>query len=534
MLGKVFFTTKTHTCLIFASLCSAPTLAFANDLEIEPAISTTGYVYETQIDDEEAQSNQAFVITPSVLASYSNKKILASLNAEHVRVRQKEDIEGADKDYTEYRYNTAITLVPNTLNLSFTGGESFRVVDRQQEFVSDKILAAGELTKLRNHGGTLNFSIPNPKYFGLAMQSSYSETEAEQAIDGSDGFEGDNLGASIQLYQGNNAKNYTFNFSVQFNDTSRTNFQDFKSTQAQGSIGVAIAPKFNFVLNGNTEEYDVDLEGNSRRTNLDSTSYGAGIEWRPTNVRSISLTYNQLEEGDNETNFVGANIDWALSTRTAVNIDVSKRFYGDAYSVDISHNLRSVRSSIAYSEQVTSFARLTGTTTTLGLFVCQFGSTDLTDCFQPESVNYELQAGEEFRTLSELSSDITEEILFRKSGSFNLAYDKRRVKAAITASYGKTEYLESNREQSSRSIRLNLSYELGRKTEVSLSTLFARNAFNNIVEPDDIIKVNLDFERSIGQGLQVNAGFAAVERESEEVGRNISDKRLTLGASYRF
>jgi uncharacterized protein (PEP-CTERM system associated) len=530
------FCYKIKRCRILAllPLCSIPAVSIAGDIEIDASVAATSYVYETKEEESEAKSNHAVVVIPSILASYSSRRLLTSFAAEHTTVEQKNDVEGADKNFTDYKYNSSLVLIRNTLNIAMSGQQGYRVIDTQQEFIADRVLAAGDLSQYSNHLGSIEFTIPNPKYFGINIQSSYSETKTDGSINGSVGLNSDNTATSIQLYQGKNARNYTFNFATQYNDTSRASLEDFKSSLIQGSVGVSIFQDMSFVLTGNREDYDINQDNFSRRTNLDSTTYGAGILWQPRSERSLRLTYNQLEEGENETKFVGVNLDWAFSSRTALKFDYGKRFYGDAFGLNFSHALKSIRSSVSYIEEVTSFGRLETTTGPIGLFVCQFGSIDLTDCFLPESTTYQLQAGEEFRALAEIGSDISEEVIFRKSGSFNLSYQKRRVKASITASYGRVEYLESDRVQTNRNIRFNVSYALGRKTNINFSTTVARNSFDSTASADKVINTNLNFDRTLGRNLQLNTGIGIVNRDSDVAGRNLEDKRLTIGINYTF
>ena len=530
---KYIFKIKHYRKLAILPLCIISGHNVAGDLTVETSVETTAYVYDTKRGESEAESNQAIAIEPSILAFYSSKRLLTSFAADHTKVNQKNDIAGADKNYTDYKYDGKLVLIPKTLNISISAQQGYRVVNQQQEFVVDKILAAGDLTKFNNKLASVDFTIPNPKYFGLNIRSTYSETDSDESIDGSVGINGDNTASSIQLYQGKNARNYTFNLAASMNNTSRSNLEDFKSSKLQGSAGISIIHNMSFILNGNIDDYDVNSDSLVRRTDLDSTSYGAGFEWQPTGERKLRLTYNRLEEGGNETNFVGVNLDWVFSSRTALKFDYGKRFYGDAYNLDFSHALKSVRTSITYSEEVTSFARLVNTINPIGLFVCQFGSSELTDCFQPDTATYQLQAGEEFRTLSEISSDISEEIIFRKAGSFNLTYQKRRIKASISASYGRTEYLESDRLQTNRNIRLNLSYALGRRTDLNFSTTVARNSNNNDT-PDNIIRADLNLERALSRNLKFTAGLGIVNRDSDVIERNIEDKRLTVSLGYKF
>ncbi|MFT5294842.1 MAG: hypothetical protein ACI9YH_000852 [Colwellia sp.] len=527
---------KHYKILTIISLCSIQVLSIAGELKVNASVAANTYAYETRQANSKDISNQAIVVLPSLLTSYSSKRLLTSFKIDHTKVEQRNYIEGADKNYTDYKYNADLALILNTLNLSIRGQQGHRAISQEQEFITDKILSAADLTKFNNNSVVINFAVPNHNYFGLSIQGVYSEIETGESIDDSAGLDGDNTAASIQLFQGKNTRNYTFNFAAQHNNTTRTNLGDFKSSLIQGSVGISIAQNMSFILTANNEDYGNNQDAFSRRTSLGSTSYGAGIQWQPRNGKLLKLTYNQLEEeeGENEGNFVGVNLDWAFSNRINLKFNYGKKFYGDAYSLDFSHALKSVRSTITYSEQVTSFGRLQTTINPIGLFVCPFGSFALSECFQADSTTYQLKAGEEFRTLSEIDSDISEEIIFTKAGSFNLAYQKRRIKVVITASYRKTEYLESDQIQTNHNIRLNLSYMLSRRTNLSFSNVIGKISNSENVPSETILNTSVTLERMISKKLQINAGIRIIDRDSEVEVRNIKDKRLTVGLNYNF
>jgi uncharacterized protein (PEP-CTERM system associated) len=530
---KVHFHIRYLKILALMPLCHLSALSVAGELEIETSVEAKIYVYETKEEQTTSKNNQAIVVMPSILTSYSSKRLLTSFIAKHTKVERKIDVEGADKNHTDYKFNGILAVVPNTLNITIIGQQGYKVVDQQQEFIADNVLTDDNLTKFNNNSGSIGFTIPNPKYFGLTIQSTYSQTETEESIDADDGLKSDNTLTLVQLNQGKNARNYSFSFAARYNDTSRTNFEDFRTSQARGLVGLSITKNMSLVLTGNIEKYDFNQESFSEETNLDSNSYGAGIKWQPRNARALTITYNQRQE-DNETKFLGINIDWAFSSRTILKFDHSKKHYGDAFSLDFGHAVKAVRSSIRYREQVTTFSRPESTSNPIGLFVCQFGSTELTDCFQPDNTNYQLQAGEEFRALSEMGYDISQDIIFTKSGSFNLSYQKRRIKASIDASYRKTESLESDSVRTNRNVRLNLSYTLSNKANFNLSTTLARNLYDNNVTPDNIINANLDFKRTLSRNLELSIGIGIVYRNSVVQERDIKNRRLTIGMNYEL
>jgi uncharacterized protein (PEP-CTERM system associated) len=523
----------------FVLLMAASFSAFGQEVDISGTLNTTGYVYETEIGDNEATQTEAFIIKPSLLGSYKSRLLSASLTANHSRVRQSVDSENetsnTNQNYTSLSYRSALILIENSLLLTLNGAQTYRVVNQQQAGFSDEILGSDNLTKSRNNSAQLDFSIPNPLYVGLTLQSTYSKTQTGLSQAGQTGVDGENLGATIRMYQGKNLKRITFDISAQYNDTSRANFQNFESTRAQATFGFPIIREVDFIVTGSLDEYNTGQTGFTSRPNLDTTSYGAGLEWAPSNGRNISLVYNQLEEGENQTKFIGVNFAWAFSNRTALNFDYGKRFYGDSYTLNFRHSLKSLRTSVSYSEDLTTFSRLGASSTNItGIFVCQFGSTELTDCFQPDSVDYQLQVGEEFRATTEVVTDISEEVILRKSGTASIGYSKRKVTMSVDASYRRTEYLESDRLSINRSLRLNLDYAIGRKTNISFASSLATNQFNELETADTTMTTSINFRRGIGRYLNLNIAVRLLDRESDTIERNGTDKRLTVGLSYTF
>jgi len=525
-----------YAAVLFTSLSFS---AFCQEVDISGTLNTTAYVYESEIGDNEATQTEALIITPSLLGSYSSRLVSASLSANHSRVRQsvesEDETDNTNQDYTNLRYSSTLTLIENALFLALNGAQNYRVVNQQQADFSDEILGSDNLTKSRNNSAQLNFSIPNPIYLGFTLQSTYSKTQTDQSQDGQTGVDGENLGVSTRLYQGKNLTRVKFDISAQYNDTSRANFQNFESTRVQGNLGFPIIKKLDVIITGSTEDNNTGQTETTNLSNLDTTSYGAGLKWTPSNGRNLSLTYNQLEEGENQTRFIGVDLAWAFSNRTALNFDYGKRFYGDSYSLNFNHSLKSLRTSVSYSEDLTTFSRLGASSTNItGIFVCQFGSTELIDCFQPDTLDYQLQAGEEFRATTEVVTDISEEVILRKSGTASIGYSKRKVTMSIDASYRRTEYLESDRLSINRSLRLNVNYALSPKTNIGFASTLATNQFNELETADTTMTTSLNFRRSIGRYLNLNIAARFLDRESDNLNRNGTDKRLTVGLNYTF
>jgi uncharacterized protein (PEP-CTERM system associated) len=520
--------------LVAAFTCATPNLLIAGELRITPSVNTTGYVYQTESESQETVSSQAIVINPEVIGIYTARKASASVMIDHTYVQQKNDDPGADKNFTELKYTSSIDVIDQIMSLSLSGGQSYRVLDASQDLVSDKVLAAGQLTKTRDNSATLNLSVPNPQYLGATVQTSYSNTYSDGSLTSTQGIDSQNVRLNAQIYQGRKLKRVSFYLASSYNKTKRASGQDFVSNLSSARLGFSLSQDIKLVLNGMDNNYDVDEQSlNSRRANLDTTSYGAGFMWQQRDDRSIELTYNKLDEREKSSKFVGLNTNWALSSRTAVTFDYSKRFYGDAYDFSFDYNLKSFRGSASYNESVTSYSRLS-VTDGPSLFVCPIGSAELADCFQPESLQYVLQAGEEFKEAGLLLSDVTDEILFRKAGNLNLGYAKRRLKASLNLSINTTEYLESDRQQETKTLGLSLSYQLGRRSNVGLSSNFSTVNYIGSDRKNDVMNISASFKRTLGKQLSMDITARYLDRETEDTNRNLTDSRLTVSLDYKF
>ncbi|MFQ3196398.1 MAG: hypothetical protein ACI8R9_001090 [Paraglaciecola sp.] len=521
--------------LVAAFTCVSPNLLIAGELQITPNVNTTGYVYQTESESRENVSNQALVINTKVIGIYDARKASASVMVDHTYVQQKNDDPGADKSFTELKYTSDINLIDRIMSLSLSGGQSYRVLDASQGLVNDKVLAAGELTKISTNSAELNLSVPNPQYLGATVKTSYSNNHSDESLTSNQGIDSQNMQLNAQIYQGSRFKRASFYLASSYNNTKRAGNQDFVSTISSAHLGFGLSQDIKLVLVGNDNNYDVNEQNvNSQRANLDTTSYGAGLMWQPSDNRSVELTYNKLDEGEMSSRFVGLNTNWALSSRTAVAFDYSKRFYGDAYDFSFNYNLKSFRSSASYNETVTSYSRLSLAEGSSSLFVCPISSSELAGCFQPESLQYVLQAGEEFREAGLLLSDVTNEVLFSKTGRLNLGYDKGRLKAALNLSINTTEYLESDRQQERKNLGLSLYYQLGRRSNVALSSNFSTVNYIGSDRKNDVMNISASFKRTLSKQLSMDVTARYLDQETEDKSQNLTDSRLTVSLDYRF
>ncbi|GAC03563.1 hypothetical protein JEU11_00850 [Paraglaciecola chathamensis] len=526
---------RNKVLIAVALACGSASSVGAGEIKIAPSITTSGYYYKTEIGEEPSENTEAVSIIPKLVTLYNARVASASLVLENTTVEQRSDRPNTDKSFTEFRYNASTQLIENSLTFSVNGDHSYRAIEASDTIIADKVLSSSELTKTTSDAAQLSFMIPNPKFIGLSFQTGFSKTSSDDTLATDTGLNGETTFASAQLYQGGHFKGFTFLLSSQYYDTKRDSAQDYASTLSSARVGLDISSEISFVLVGSDSDYGLDESGFSgERQNLDTTSYGAGFIWNPYADNTIEITYNKLDEGDNTTGYVGINTQWAFSERTAMQFTYGKRFYGDAYSFNFDYKLKSFSANATYNEDVTSYSRLSFEAGPTSLFVCPIGSTEFAECFQPNSADYALQAGEEFRGLNSFTTDITDETLFRKSGRIGFGYDKGKLNASLNLTNNTTEYLESNRDQTTNTASLSLSYRLNRRNTLGLSSSFSSVDYSDSDLTNDVTNLTINFNRKLSRQLTMDVSARYVERETEDENRDLTDSRLTVSLNYQF
>ncbi|MGJ8682321.1 MAG: TIGR03016 family PEP-CTERM system-associated outer membrane protein, partial [Paraglaciecola sp.] len=161
---------------------------------------------------------------------------------------------------------------------------------------------------------------------------------------------------------------------------------------------------------------------------------------------------------------------------------------------------------------------------------------DISECFQPDTINYVLKAGEEYLDFNQLEADVSEQSIFRKNGKVALSYGMNKIRLSAIASYRKVTYLESGRTRLNNTISLNLNYKLSHKTNISLNASQGKDKENNDLFYDTNRNISIKVNRSLNKSLRLSLSARYLNRDSEDLtfGYFVTDKRLTLGLNYSF
>lgn len=496
---------------------------------------------------------ESLQLSPTILASYRSKKLNASAQATHVYQRFEFDAGSRSDNFTEYQYSSTLNVVDGVFQLFAQGSQRYQSFRPNSYFSSDFLLNNQDLTKLTSNsiGSTIAVARNDILEMDLSgqfyqMRSDASLTDDELSLQNS-GINSDGKTANFSLRNGDYFRNAYWNAGANYRHIDRKDFGIFEAFSANGEIGYNLFNDFGIVVTATHDEFESDGQFSGRFGLFTGQferfdTYGIGLNYRPSAGRFIAITANQVStDGDDDgKKFIGISTQWQISPRTSFAGDFGRRYYGEAGSFSFNYGTRATRAAVTYQESTTTYSSLMFDFADAGTFVCPAGAVDIIDCFQPDSLDYELQPGEQTVQFTEVISEVTEQVILRRQLSSSIGYQQRRLSVSLDGRYIDTTYSENDREQIQKVIGINANLKAGAR-----SSIFARAQYTildrtiNDQKSESLNKVyTVGIRNQLSRGLSLNAELRYLDNENDrELDPQVftlNETRITLGLSYRM
>jgi uncharacterized protein (PEP-CTERM system associated) len=511
---------------------------------------TTAETIFQNVDTEDNGSGSltTLTVTPKLNATYQSKKLQGIWTGSLTHLERDSDDSSQKQNYAEYSYSAQWTPYEGLLSFEAAGAINYQNTNTANFLVTDFLANSDDLAKTRSNRLSSTLTLDQGDWVRGQANASYSDTASETSQTNTSSLNNDSYQVSGSLYSGDNARNVIWNLSGSYQDTDRSqsNTGDFVSRYGSGYIDTRVLQNWAIRFTAQHEANQISDRNDTDSLVREYNSYGAGITFRQTSNRYISLTLNRsesdLEEDDEET-FVGLDMQWALSSRTRIAATYGRRFYGESASANMSYNSKYFRTSLTYSEEVTNTSRLLSNPENLGVFVCPTISTSIADCFQPNSLSYVTNADEQLVQLSSQNLDFDDNIMLRKSTNFQAGYDFSRITLAFSWRYAEDDYLDEDRLRRTYSFGSTLAYKVGSYTNLTSSINYA----NITGQSDDGTfdgegenwNTSIGIERSFGRSITTSLDFNYLRQEGDlnsggQFGSDYSDRRIVASITYIY
>ena len=513
------------------------------------ALATADTIHQN-VDTEENgnRSLTTVTITPKVNATYQTRTFQGLWSGTYTHLERDNADNSQRQDYAEYSYSAQWVPFENILSFQAAGALNYQNTNSANFLVSDFIANSNSLAKTRSNRLSSTLTLEQGDWIRGQGTASYSDTASERSLTSNNALDNDSYQLTGNLINGDEAKYFIWSVSGTYQNTERgqANTGDFESRTGDGYIDTRIYGDWAFRLTARHEANQISDRDDTNSIVREFNSYGAGLTYRQAENRYISITANKsdsdIEEDDGET-FVGIDLQWALSTRTRIAVTYGRRFYGESASATIGYNSKYLRTSFSYSEDVTNTSRLLANPENLGVFVCPTATTSIADCFQPNSLSYTPNAGEQLVQLTSQNLEFDDNIILRKSSNFQAGYDFSRVTLAFSWRYSEDDYLDEDRLRRTYSFGTNLAYKIGSYTNLTSSINYANitglGAQETFRGESDNWNASIGLEREFGRNLKASIDARYLEQEGDlnaggQFGNNYTDRRISASITYTY
>ena len=513
---------------------------------------------ESIFQDIDSEENGSFSFTtltvnPSVNAAYQSRTFNGLWQGKLTHLERDNDDLSREDTYGEYSYSANWAPFDEALVFQASGALSYQNAQAGNFLVSDFFTNADALAKTRSNRFGVSTTLSQGDWVRGTGQVSYSDVASERnALNNGFALDNDTYQVSGNLFNGDRAEYLIWSVSGSFQNTDRAQIGqgDFISRNASGFLDIHFLKNWALRVTGTHEGNQISDRNDTSSLVRKFNSYGAGLTYRQSPNRYISITANTTDsdtESDDSESFVGVDLQWALSTRTSISANYGRRFFGETAGANISYNSKYLRTSFGYTEDVTNTSRLLANPENLGVFVCPVNSSAIASCFQPNSLNYVPNADEQFVQITSQNLEFNDDIIVRKSSNFQIGYDFSRVTLGMSWRYSEDDALDQDRLTRTYSVGSTLAYRIGSYTNLNASVNYAnitqRSETLNSGESDNW-NATLGVDRTFGRALTVNADLNYVDRSGDVIngggigngffGANFTDRRITIGITYTY
>lgn len=512
-------------CLALAGLFLSAN-SIAGEWRFDPSLGLTEtYTDNIELNQLDKQTSLVSQFIIAADANFSSRKLQFSFTGTETLVGYSHDSDLND-DYQTLQANASYSLWQD--NLTVIANSSITNVNTNDTNNSISDLITADTVQRRSHDAGLEYNSINSDYY-IYSSITYSIVDTEDSIGESNGYT-----AILNSENGNAARYFFWQVDGSFSNRDNGGFTS-ENYQLETKIGTITPYKINpFFRFYNERVTGTFAENNSKGI----PSWGPGLRYQAAKHFIIDLSYNYVRDDSQENDdYIAADIDWQLSARTSFKAGYSKRFFGDSYKFDFSHQTRRLTNSISYHETIEVFDRNNYQQVDSEIW-CPSDTTDINNClpigeipddtsdYQNLPVNtFKLVESNEFSLKKRLAwqSKLT---LARTTFSLNLSNREREsLKSGII-----DDYLDA---------RFSVTRRISPKSNVTVYLDYRKNTFDKDrpegPRQEDIYKTfSTTYNRSLASSLYAFITLQYLDRQSNFERYTYTEARASINLTKDF
>lgn len=470
-------------------------------------------------------------VTPRVLLTYRSSKLQASASVNSRNI-YRDTSSDSFESYLTTNYNGRYELYNQRIFLFGNGSQQFNSVNANNLLIDDLVTNPNNLAKTRNNTAGIQALRLGNSWFNLSGNASASLFESERSSNSETSFETTSYQTSVNFTSGERFTFLRWNVNSNYRESQRQNSFDTKRRNSSADLNFAINNRF--FLTAGARESKQDLNST---TGVDTfRTYSAGLLYQ-TRRNLFRIAYNTVDQqsqfsNSNDNEFYSLDFRLQLSPRTNIAGSRGRAFFGNTESFSFNYASRKLRASATYTENVTANSSVFEEGID-GVFVCPDTFFSLEDCFVPETLNYQLQPGEQFTDLSTFQDNINDSERVRKNWIFNTGYQFNRITVSVRGSRLQSLFFDDTPDSLQHSISTTLIARLGVRTSFNASLSYIKTEFDS-----EIPRNSDSYFGSVGANFSIREsiilGVQGQYRNLDSVSQfgNYQERRLLLTLTY--
>ncbi|MDC8830317.1 hypothetical protein [Alteromonas gilva] len=521
---------------------------FSAEAGLLPSVKAEYISQRVDRQNEADLSLQSYSVAPALTAFFNSRTIDASFSGTHTYLKRDNEALSTENNFSTYRSFLTYSLLEDLITFNAQSSMQYRPDGGQNFILANFISNPDALAKTTNHNLAATLETTQGDYINTLLNASYTQLKVTraQSATGND-IDSKNASVELGLSNGDNASFVYWQADASLQESRRGNnaYGNFRSINSNAEADFMMLPWLGIRLSGTTERYDTSAPDSAFDSSRQYNTYGAGLTYRQSPYRVISVTLNgvdsQTDSADDD-NFIAADVKWAFSNRTGFFLRLNKRFFGRSAQSALRYNSKYFRSTLGYTETVTNATRLLSSVEDLGLFVCPASFTDISECQQPDSVDYTPQPGETLAQFSQNVFELDDNIILRKALNAAIGYSFSRLQFNLSLRRAEDDYLDLERLRSFDSVTLTGSFAASRDTKIVATLQYSdsEGQSQELIQQESTAKrISLDTRHTLSDHLSAYLTLTIVDQEGDFetfgfFGNNFTDTQLALGLRYQL
>lgn len=513
--------------IILCSLLVA-NIAWSGEWQVKPIVSINeSYTDNVSLTKINKISSFVSQVSAGLDLEYSSRLAQLQVNGNSTYALYSHDHD-LDNDFKTLNASGKFNLWID--GLSLIASTSIDNVSRNGANNSLADLVTADTTEASKYSSGIEYKIDNST-FTLESNATYTLSEAADNIGE---YEGTSISLNSQSKPGSSLILWQIDSSYYDRENNGLSGESYRLEAILGaSINSNLASYIRF--------YDEDSKGNIANRNNSSASIGPGIRWKITPHFYFDIAYNYSNDKKLSDDYISTSLNWQPSNKTSLTAGYNKRFYGNSYNLNFSHQLRRLSNTISYNETISAFDRDNYQLILLGTYLCPANTSNNID-----PSNCLLTDNQQIPPIdSQLINLFTQELVEGNEFSLNKTLNWQsqlklsRTTLSLNISANERESLTSGQIDNRLNASLSVTRKVSGKSEVTISGNFNRQELDkenpDSSGQDDYYRIiSASYNRKLASSLSASFSLQYLDRNSSNIIRTYSESRAVINLIKDF